>query len=171
MSDNNTPAEPVPEELSIIVMSQNMDKALGSFIIATGASLMDVKVTMFFAFWGMNVVRREEHVSVKKDFMGKMFGWMMPRGADKLKLSNTNMMGMGTNMMKGIMKKKNVMSLSQLIENAQADENITMVACDMSMDMMGIKKEELIDGIEIGGVATFIAAATSEGSKGTISFT
>ena len=171
MSDNNTPAEPVPEELSIIVLSGNLDKALGAFIIATGASLMDVKVTMFFAFWGMNILRRDEHVPVKKDFMGKMFGWMMPRGADKLKLSNMNMMGMGTSMMKGIMKKKNVMSLPQLIETAQADENISMIACEMSMDMMGIKKEELIDGVELAGVTTFIGSATSEGSKGTISFT
>jgi len=170
MSDNSTPAEPVPEELSIIVMSQNKDKALGSFIIATGASLMDVKVTMFFAFWGMNVVRREEHVSVKKDFMGKMFGWMMPRGASKLTLSQMNMGGAGTAMIKAVMKAKNIDPLTKLIQSAQ-ENGVRLIACQMSMDMMGIKKEELIDGIEIGGVATFIAAATSEGSKGTISFT
>ena len=170
-NDNNTPTEPVPEELSIIVMAGDLDKALGAFIIATGASVMDVKVTMFFAFWGMNILRKDNPPPVKKDLISKMFGWMMPRGADKLQLSNMHMMGMGTSMMKGVMKKKNVMSLTQLLELAQADENINMVACDMSMDIMGIKKEELIDGVELGGVASFIAAATTENSKGVISFT
>ncbi len=172
--DDNTPTDtdtPAQEELTIMVFAGELDKAMGAFIIANGASAMEVKVTMFFAFWGMNILRKEQPVAVKKDFMAKMFGWMMPRGANKLKLSNMNMAGMGTSMMKGVMKKKNVLSLPQLIEYAQLDENISMVACDMSMGVMGLTKEELIDGVEMGGVGAFVNSATSANSKGVVSFT
>lgn len=160
-----------PDELTILMFGGDLEKALGAFIIANGASAMDVKVTMFFTFWGMNVLRKSQPPPVKKDFMSKMFGWMMPCGPDKLKLSNMNMMGMGTCMMKDIMKKKNVMSLPQLIEYAVADENIRIIACEMSMDVMGIKKEELIDGVELAGVGSFVGAVTTPNSKGTITFT
>lgn len=172
--DDNTPTDndtPQQEELTIMVFAGELDKAMGAFIIANGASVMDVKVTMFFAFWGVNILRKEQAVPVKKDFISKMFGAMMPRGANNLKLSNMNMMGMGTNMMKGVMKKKNVLSLTQLIEYAQADENISLTVCEMSMDMMGITKEELIDGVELGGVGAFINSATSPNAKGVVSFT
>ena len=96
---------------------------------------------------------------------------MMPCGAKKLTLSKMNMMGMGTEMMKGVMKKKNVLSLPQLMGYALADENIRVIACEMSMDMMGIQKEELLDGVELAGVGTFVGAATAPNSKGTITFT
>ena len=146
------------DDKSIIVFSGDLDKALASFIIANGAAAMGRKVTMFFTFWGLNVLRRREKVKVQKTFIERMFGAMMPRGTGKLKLSNMNMMGMGSWMMKGIMKKKSVSSLDELI--AQAKKNgVRLVACTMSMDVMGIHEEELIDGIELAGVASYLGAA------------
>ena len=146
------------DDKSIIVFSGDLDKALASFIIANGAAAMGRKVTMFFTFWGLNVLRRRDKVKVKKSFIEKMFGAMMPRGTGKLKLSKMNMMGMGSFMMKGIMKKKNVASLDELIAQAQK-YGVRLVACTMSMDVMGIHEEELIDGIELAGVASYLGAA------------
>ncbi len=143
---------------SMIVFSGDLDKALASFIIANGAAAMGRKVTMFFTFWGLNILRRHEKVKVKKSFIEKMFGAMMPRGTQKLTLSKMNMMGMGSSMMKGIMKKKNVATLDELIAQAQKN-GVKMVACTMSMDVMGIHAEELIDGVELAGVASYLAAA------------
>jgi len=145
---------------SMVVFSGDMDKALASFIIANGAAAMGRRVTMFFTFWGLNILRRRDKVKVKKTFMEKMFGAMMPRGTTKLKLSKMNMMGMGSKMMKGIMKKKNVAMLDELIAQAKKS-GVRMVACTMSMDVMGIHKEELIDGVELAGVASYLGAAES----------
>ncbi len=145
---------------SMVVFSGDMDKALASFIIANGAAAMGRKVTMFFTFWGLNILRRHEKVKVKKTFIENMFSAMMPRGTSRLKLSKMNMLGMGSVMMKGIMKKKNVATLDELI--AQAKKNgVKLVACTMSMDVMGIHKEELIDGVELAGVASYLGAAES----------
>ena len=119
---------------------------------------MGSKVTMFFTFWGLNLLRKSEHVPVKKNIVEKMFGVMMPRGAGKTKLSKMHMAGMGTKMMQGIMKSKNVASLGELIDSARA-AGVNLVACTMSMDLMGIKEEELIDGVEKGGVAMYLARA------------
>lgn len=143
---------------TIIVFSGDLDKALAAFIIANGAAAMGNEVTMFFTFWGLNILRKAQKVRIKKSFMEKMFGFMMPRGADKLKLSKMNFGGIGTKMMKSIMKKKNVNSLNELIESAQA-MGVKIVACTMSMDIMGIRKEELIDGIDYAGVATYLGYA------------
>ncbi len=143
---------------SMVVFSGELDKALASFIIANGAAAMGRNVTMFFTFWGLNILRKDEKINVKKNFMEKMFGAMMPRGSKKLKLSKMNMGGMGLAMMKKIMKEKNVDSLEALIKQAQ-NNGVRMVACTMSMDVMGIKEEELIDGIEYAGVATFLSSA------------
>ena len=143
---------------NIIVFSGDLDKAIASFIIANGSAAMGRKTSMFFTFWGLNILRRPEKVKVKKDFMSKMFGMMMPRGTKKLKLSNMNMGGMGAKMIRGIMKKKNVESLESLIQMAKAN-GVELVACSMSMDIMGIKQEELIDGVTIGGVASMLAHA------------
>lgn len=145
---------------SMVVFSGEMDKALASFIIANGAAAMGRRVTMFFTFWGLNVLRRRDKVKVKKTFIEKMFGAMMPRGTTKLKLSKMNMMGMGSKMMKGIMKKKNVSTLDELIAQAKKS-GVRMVACTMSMDVMGIHKEELIDVVELAGVASYLGAAES----------
>ncbi len=143
---------------TIIVFSGDLDKVLASFIIANGAASMGRPVTMFFTFWGLNVLRKNNKVKVDKNFIESMFGTMMPRGASKLKLSKMNMLGMGTAMMKGIMKKKNVSSLEELIKKAQ-ENGVKIVACTMSMDVMGIKEEELIAGIDYAGVGTYLADA------------
>ena len=143
---------------NIIVFSGDLDKAIASFIIANAAASMDRKVSMFFTFWGLNILRRPEKVKVKKDFMSRMFGMMMPRGSKKLGLSSMNMGGMGAKMIRGIMKKKNVDSLEDLIKMSM-ENGVELVACSMSMDVMGIKQEELIDGVKIGGAAAMLAHA------------
>ncbi len=144
--------------VTLVVFNQDMDKALASFIIATGAAAMGKPVTMFFTFWGLNILRREQSPPIKKGLLESMFGQMMPQGPSQLPLSNMNMGGLGKKMMTYIMRKKNVDSLPTLIQNAQ-HLGVKIVACSMSMDVMGIRAEELIDGIEIGGVATFLARA------------
>ncbi|NSW53820.1 MAG: DsrE/DsrF/DrsH-like family protein [Anaerolineae bacterium] len=153
------PMRPAPSEgKTMVVFSGDLDKALAAFIIANGSASMGHKVTMFFTFWGLNILRKAEPVKVKKNLIEKMFGWMMPRGATKLTLSNMNMAGMGTAMIKGIMKKKNVDALPEMIRMAQAN-GVVLQACQMSMDLMGIRREELLDGVDIVGVATFVAAS------------
>jgi peroxiredoxin family protein/TusA-related sulfurtransferase len=143
---------------TMVVFSGDLDKAIASFIIANGAASMGKKVTMFFTFWGLNILRKPEKVKVKKGTMDKMFGMMMPRGSKKLKLSNMNMMGMGGKMIRMVMKNKNITSLEDLIKSA-IDSGIEIVACQMSMDVMGLKKEELIDGVKIAGVGYYLGEA------------
>jgi len=143
---------------NIIVFSGDLDKAIASFIIANAAAAMDRKVSMFFTFWGLNILRRPNKVKVKKDFISRMFGLMMPRGSKKLSLSKMNMGGMGAKMIRGVMKAKNVDSLEDLIKMAQSN-GVELVACSMSMDIMGIKQEELMDGVKISGAAAMLANA------------
>lgn len=143
---------------TIIVFSGDLDKVLASFIIANGAAAMGRPVTMFFTFWGLNALRKREKQKVKKPFMDAMFGAMMPRGVSKLSLSNMNMGGMGTAMMKKVMKDKNIDSLEDLMKQAMFN-GVRLVACTMSMDVMGITREELIDGIEYAGVAAYLGDA------------
>jgi peroxiredoxin family protein len=135
---------------------------MATFIIASGATAMGSQVTLFFTFWGLNLLRRSNAVPVKKTIIERMFGWMMPRGAERTRLSQMNMLGMGTRMIKGIMKAKQVPSLSELIDNARQN-GVRLVACAMSMDLMGIKREELIDGVEEGGVAMYLDQAEAAG--------
>ncbi len=146
------------EGKTIIVFSGDLDKVLASFIIANGAAAMGRPVTMFFTFWGLTVLRKSEKQPVKKTFMESMFGSMLPRGSKKLKLSRMNMGGMGTKMMKKIMNDKNVDSLEDLIQKAMKS-GVKIVACTMSMDVMGIRAEELIDGVELGGVGAYLGDA------------
>ncbi len=148
----------IPHDKTIVVFSGDLDKALAAFIIANGGASMGRKVTMFFTFWGLNILRKEGNVKAKKDIMGKMFGFMMPKGSKKLGLSKMNMAGMGPLMIKMLMKQKNVTSLEGMIKDAM-DNGVKIIACQMSMDLMGFKPEELIDGVEIGGVATYLGAA------------
>ena len=142
---------------TMLLFSDDMDKAFATFVIANGAAAMDSPVTIFFAFWGLNVLRKPTS-SKGKDLLSKMFGFMMPTGPDQLKLSRMNMLGMGSWMMKFVMRRKRVQSLPELIASAK-EQGVSFIACSMSMDVMGIRKEELIDGVEIGGVVTFLAAA------------
>jgi peroxiredoxin family protein/TusA-related sulfurtransferase/rhodanese-related sulfurtransferase len=143
---------------TIIVFSGDMDKVLASFIIANGALAMGRPVTMFFTFWGLNVLRKTEKQSIKKPIIDAMFGKMMPRGVNKLKLSKMHMGGMGTAMMKKVMNDKNIDSLEDLIKKAM-NNGVKMIACTMSMDVMGITKDELIDGIDYAGVGTYLGDA------------
>ncbi|HWT76366.1 MAG TPA: DsrE/DsrF/DrsH-like family protein [Mobilitalea sp.] len=151
------PAE-TKDNKTMVVFSGDLDKAIASFIIANGAASMGKKVTMFFTFWGLNILRKPEKVKVKKDMMGNMFGMMMPRGSKKLKLSKMSMMGMGGKMIRMVMKNKNISSLEELIQ-AAIESGIEIVACQMSMDVMGLKKEELINGVKIGGVGYYLGEA------------
>lgn len=152
-----------PENATIVLFSGELDKALAAMVIAQGAAAQGKKVTVFFTFWGLNALRKAESVSVKKTFIETMFGWMMPKGATKLKLSSMNMGGMGKAMIKGIMKQKNVDQVEVMMAKAQ-QLGVNFIACTMSMDLMGIKKEELLDGIEYGGVGTYLAENENAGT-------
>ena len=157
-----TPAAPekveAAEGKTIIVFSGDLDKVLASFIIANGAAAMGRPVTMFFTFWGLTALRKSEKQPVRKSLVESMFGFMLPRGSKKLKLSKMNMGGMGTAMMKKIMNDKHVDSLETLIQKAMKS-GVKIVACTMSMDVMGIQAEELIDGVELGGVGAYLGDA------------
>lgn len=143
---------------TLIVFSDDLDKALASFVIANGAAATGKKVTMFFTFWGLNVIKKRQKPTVSKDIFGKMFGWMLPPHSGKLKLSKMNMGGIGNRMMRMIMRQKHIESLENLI--TQAIENgVEMIACTMSMDVMGVKKEELLDSVTLGGVASYLERA------------
>jgi len=152
----------VPKNKTIVLFSGDLDKAIAAFIIANGAAALGGQVTIFFTFWGLNVLRRPEGAPVRKTLVERMFGWMMPRGPEKLKLSKMHMGGMGAAMIKGIMRKKGAASLSELIRSAQQN-GVRLVACTMTMDLMGFQRDELIDGIEEGGVATYLNRAESAG--------
>ena len=142
---------------TFVVFSGDLDKAIASFIMANGAAAMGRPVTMFFTFWGVSILRRPEKVHVKKSFIGKMFGFMMPRGSKKLGLSRMNFGGIGAKMIRAVMKQNGVSSLEELIESAR-QKGVKFVACQMSMELMGITAEELIDGVELGGVATMLGS-------------
>lgn len=148
------------DQISIIVFSGDLDKVLAAMIIATGARAMDMEVKMFFTFWGTAMLRDKNKTAKGKDFMSKMFGMMLPKGSTKLKLSKMNMGGMGTDMMKNLMKKKHVASLEELIETA-GELGVEINICQMSMDLMGFKKEEMIDypHLKYVGVGTYLSDA------------
>ncbi len=147
---------------SFILFSDYLDKALATFVLANGAAATGEKVSIFFTFWGLNAIKKERKPAVKKDIFGRMFGWMLPSGSRKLKLSKMNMGGMGPKMMRYIMKRKNIESLETLRDMAIAN-GVEFIACQMSMDVMGVAKEELLDNVVIGGVATYMNRA--EGSN------
>lgn len=146
------------DKKTIIVFSGDLDKVMAAMIIARGAAAMGNEVTLFFTFWGLNALRKPEPVPVKKGLLDAMFGWMMPRGAGKLTLSKMHMGGMGTKMMQHVMKSKNVPTLPEMITDAR-ELGVQFIACTMSMDVMGITKDELIDGVEFAGVASYLGAA------------
>ena len=143
---------------TLILFSDDLDKALATFVLANGAAATGQKVTIFFTFWGLNVLKKVQKPSVQKDFFGKMFGMMLPSSSLKLKLSQMNMFGMGSRMMRFLMKRKGVDSLESLRSQALA-QGVEFIACQMSMDMMGIRHEELLDEVTIGGVATYMERA------------
>jgi peroxiredoxin family protein len=148
------------KKLSMIVFSGDLDKMLAAMIIATGAGAMGMEVVLFFTFWGTAALRDPAKQAGGKDLMSTMFGWMLPTGRNKLTLSQMHMGGMGTAMLKDLMKKKNAPSLDQLFEVAQM-VGVKIKVCEMSMDLMGFQRSELIDypSMEFCGVATFLADA------------
>jgi len=140
---------------TIVVFSDDMDKALAAFVIANGAASMGKKVTMFFTFWGLNVIKRANPGKSEKDFIGKAFGFLLPKGSSSLKLSKMNMFGLGGSIMRMVMRKKRIDSLESLIEQAK-ENGIEFIACKMSMDVMGIQEQELMEGVNFAGVATYL---------------
>jgi peroxiredoxin family protein len=158
---NNDPipqGDPPADKKTLLLFSDDLDKVLATFVIANGAAAMDSQVTIFFAFWGINVLRKDMATAHSEKLTDRLFGWMMPKGPGKLKLSKMHMLGVGTSMMKRVMKAKNVKMVPELIATAR-DAGVRFVACSMSMDVMGFSREELMDGVELGGVATFLGAA------------
>ena len=147
-------------KLSMIVFSGDLDKILAAFVIGTGAVAMGMDVVMFFTFWGTPILRDKSKKVGGKDLMGKMFGTMLPTGTGDVKLSKMNMGGMGTVMMKSLMKKKNVASVEQMLELA-SELGVRIFICEMSMDLMGFKRDEMIDypGLTYCGVAKFLEEA------------
>lgn len=150
------------DKVSMIVFSGDLDKILASFIIATGSVAMGMEAVMFFTFWGTPVLRDKNKPAGGKDAMGKMFGKMLPTGTGDVKLSKMNMGGMGTAMMKSLMKKKNVATLEQMLEMAE-ELGVKIYVCEMSMDLMGFKREEMIDykDLTFCGVAKFLEEANN----------
>ncbi|MDY0200828.1 MAG: FAD-dependent oxidoreductase [Bacteroidales bacterium] len=154
----NTVQSSTAKNKSIVVFSDDLDKAIASFVIANGAAAIGSKVSLFFTFWGLNVIKKQNPEAVSKDFMGKMFGLMMPKSSKKLKLSKMNMWGMGPKMIRNVMKNKKIESLESLMQQAH-ESGVEFIACTMSMDVMGVKKEELNDYVTFGGVAAYLERA------------
>jgi peroxiredoxin family protein len=146
------------KKTTIVLLSGDYDKAMAAYIIANGAAAYDHEVTIFHTFWGLNALRKDESISVQKGFLEKMFAKMMPRGADKMGLSKMNFAGFGPKLIKKVMKKHNALPLPQLIEMAQ-EQDIKLIACTMTMDLLGLQQEELLDNIEYAGVAAYLAEA------------
>ena len=143
---------------TFILFSDDLDKTLATFVLANGAAATGKKVSIFFTFWGLNAIKKVNKPKVKKDIWGKMFGWMLPSDSTKLALSQMNMMGIGAKMMRFMMQKKGVDSLESLRQQA-IDNGVEFIACQMSMDVMGVKREELLDEVTVGGVATYMDRA------------
>lgn len=143
---------------TFIMFSDDLDRAIATFVLANGAAATGTKVSIFFTFWGLNVIKKEQKPHVKKDFFGKMFGWMLPSSSRKLHLSQMSFFGLGDRLMRHIMRSKNIDQLEDLRQAAQ-NAGVEFIACQMTMDMMGIAKEELIDGVTVGGVATYMQRA------------
>ena len=150
----------VPEEKgkTFILFSDDLDKTLATFVLANGAAATGKKVSIFFTFWGLNAIKKADKPRVKKDIWGRMFGWMLPSDSTKLALSQMNMLGIGAKMMRYLMKQKGVDSLETLRRQA-IDNGVEFIACQMSMDVMGVKREELLDEVTVGGVATYMERA------------
>lgn len=145
---------------TIILFSGDFDRVMAAFIIANGAAAMGDDVTIFATFWGLNVFRKVEKVqsSAKKSTLQSMFGKMMPKGTGKLGLSKMNFAGMGAPMMKKVMKDAGAMSLEDLVDSAR-EQGVKFVACTLSMDILGFKEEEMIEGLEYAGVASYLGEA------------
>lgn len=157
-SDAPAPTVSAPGNKTLIMFSDDLDRAIATFVLANGAAATGKKVSIFFTFWGLNVIKKEHKPSVRKDIFGKMFSWMLPSSSKKLALSKMSMLGMGDRMMRYLMRSKGISSLEELRQQA-IDNGVEFIACQMSMDMMGIDRQELLDEVTIGGVATYMERA------------
>lgn len=147
---------------SFIMFSDDLDKALATFVLANGAAAAGGKVTIFFTFWGLNVIKKQHKPKTRKDIFGRMFGMMLPSDSRRLGLSKMNMGGLGARMMRLVMRRRNIDSLETLRDMAIAN-GVEFIACQMSMDVMGITREELLDNVTVGGVATYMNRAEASG--------
>ena len=145
------------KKMTLIVFSNDLDRALAAFILATGAASAGIEVTMFFTFWGLALLRKPS-VGGKKNLVERMFGWMLPKGPAQARLSKMHMLGAGTGMMKQVMRAKKMPQLKEFMDMALS-MNVRIVGCTTSMGIMGFARDELIDGIEVGGVATYLGSA------------
>ncbi len=151
--------ETKPDKVTIVVLSGDMDRVMAAFIIATGAAAMGMQVTMFFTFWGLNAIRRKGASSAAKDWLRRMFGWLNKGGAELLPLSRFHFGGLGTGMMKRVMREHRMPGVPELIETAQ-DLGVRFIACTTTMGLMGITKDTLIGGVDqLAGVTTYLAEA------------
>jgi len=146
------------KKATIIVFSGTMDKVMAALIVATTAAAMGIEVTMFFTFWGLSALKKGGIADCERNWMQKMLGWMLPKKAADLPLSQLHMAGMGAGMMKNIMAQKNMSSLEELLQMA-VDLDVRMIACQTSMDAMGICREDLLDNVEVAGAATYVGVA------------
>lgn len=151
------PAQGVEDRLAMVVFSGDLDKAIASFIIATGAASMGLETSIFFTFWGINAVKRQK-VFAGKSLLEQGFTAMLPGGLGETGLSQMNFFGAGAQIIRGLMRKHEVSSPEELFGMAR-ELGVRMVVCDMSRELLGIKDEELVDGLETGGVATFLGDA------------
>ncbi|ARF14121.1 DsrE/DsrF/DrsH-like family protein [Sporosarcina ureae] len=146
------------KKTTIVLFSGDYDKAMAAYIIANGAAAYDHEVTIFHTFWGLNALRKDEPIKSNKSFIEKAFGKMMPRGADQMGLSQMNFAGMGPKMIKQVIKKHNAMTLPQLIDMA-IEQDVRLIACTMTMDLLGLGEDELLKEVEYGGVAAYLGEA------------
>lgn len=155
------PAQDIEDKLSMVLFSGDLDKTIAAFIIATGAAAMGMEVSMFFTFWGLSVVKKQK-VYDGKNFLEKGFTAMLPGNTQQMGLSQMNFFGAGAKIIRKLMKDHDVTSVEEFVELAR-EFDVRMTVCDMSRELLGVKDEELIDGLEVGGVATFMGdAATSK---------
>ena len=155
----STSSRPAEHSAAIVLFSNDLDKALAAMILANGLAASGAKVGIFFTFWGLSVLRKNPAPALRRSLVSRMFGWMLPKGAEKLALSKMNMLGLGTAMMKDVMRKQNIMTLPSLIKSAKA-AGVSFIACDMAMGVMGLTREDLIDEVdEVAGVAAFAELA------------
>ncbi|MHB9028476.1 MAG: DsrE/DsrF/DrsH-like family protein [Candidatus Latescibacterota bacterium] len=150
------------DHMTLIVFSNDLDRAMAAFILATGAASSGMEVTIFFTFWGISLLRKKNFVGGKKKLVERLFGWMLPEGPEDATLSKMNFFGAGTSMMKNLMRKKKMPQLADYLSMARSLD-VRLVACTTSMGIMGIRQEELLDNIEYGGVATYLGKARESG--------
>lgn len=157
-----TPASGGSRDKTFIMFSDSLDRAIATFVLANGAAATGGKVTIFFTFWGLNVIKKRRKPHVEKDIFGRMFAWMLPSDSTCLHLSKMSMLGLGDHLMRHIMRRKNISQLEELMREAVYN-GVELIACQMTMDMMGISRDELIDGVTVGGVATYMERAGNSG--------